>query len=137
MVATTARRLLLYANKHNKGHIVDRNLNRLIMASYYYCVSRNNYFWDRVLFFTRDLEKRGPLIHRVMIRFLSKTSDSIRFVYSHVCSQTQWLLFRAERPRDKLACKVGEKVPLRKERSHSSAEIWRHITAVAQAMAEL
>jgi hypothetical protein len=42
-----------------------------------------------------------------MVRYLVKANENIRFVYSQVASQTNWLLFRAERPRDKFAgCKL-------------------------------
>jgi len=101
VTATVFRRLKSYALRHNKMHIVERNQDRLVRASFLYAATSNNYLWDRVLHFSRDLLERGTLIHKTVLKFLCKADDYIRFVYSHVCSQTKWLSFRAERPRDK------------------------------------
>jgi len=101
VVATISRRLEVYARRHNRYHIVKGYLNQLIRVAYYYAVTKNDYLMDRILFFLRDLKKRGNLIHRVLLVFMSKRDANFRFVYSHVCSQAKWLLFRASRPRDK------------------------------------
>jgi hypothetical protein len=102
-VSTVFSRIKQYALRHNKMHIVERNQERLLKVSFLYATTGNSYLWDRTLHFTRNLEKLGPLIHKYMLRFLCKADDYIRFVYNHVCSQAKWLLFRAERPRDKSA----------------------------------
>lgn len=101
VVATISRRLEVYARRHNRYHEVKSNLNRIIRVSYYYAVSKNDYLMDRILYFLRNLKKRGMLIHRFLLVHMSKCDENFRFVYSHVCSQTKWLLFRAFRPRDK------------------------------------
>jgi hypothetical protein len=101
VVATISRRLEVYARRNNRYHIVRCYLNQIVRVAYYYAVTKNDYLMDRVLFFLRDLKKRGKLIHRVLLRFLSKRDENFRFVYSHVCSQAKWLLFRVSRPRDK------------------------------------
>jgi hypothetical protein len=106
VVSTVFSRLNAYARRHNEYRLVIRNQERLLKVSYYYAVTGNNYLWDRVLYFSRNLEKYGTLIHRAMIKFVQKADDYIRFVYSQVCFQTHWLLFRAERPRDK-SVKIG------------------------------
>jgi hypothetical protein len=101
--STIAKRLEWHCRRHNRNYIVDRNLKRIVSVSYLYAATKNNYLWDRVLFLSKDLEKNGPLLHRIFLKFLFKANDSIRFVYSHVSLQTKWLLFRVERPRDKFA----------------------------------
>jgi len=100
-VSTIARRLMVYAKGHNKSFIVRRHSKALLGAAAYYAFSKNAYFWDRVLFFCRDLQNRGKLIHRLRLFFSSKWDDNKRFVISQVIFQTNWLLFRAFRPRDK------------------------------------
>lgn len=100
-VSTIAKRLERRARHYNRNWVVDRNLQRIVMVSAYYSMTSNNYLWDRVLFFTKNLEKYGTLLHRVLLRFVLNIGESKRFVYSHVCSQAKWLLFRAERPRVK------------------------------------
>jgi hypothetical protein len=105
-VATATRRLEAYAMRHNKKAVVIKNRGRFLRAAYTYLVTGNSYLWDRVLFFSRNLEKRGTLIHRVSLKYLLKTDADVRFVYSHVCFQAKWLLFRALRPRDKSGTKV-------------------------------
>jgi hypothetical protein len=132
MVSTTARRLLLYARRHNSWQVLNKNLYRIVMASYLYVSTKNSYFWDRILFFSRNLEKNGPLIHRFMLRCLVRTNDSIRFVYGQVALQTNWLLFRAERPRDKFArwCtgNLGNKIYC------APVKVAGHITNLARAI---
>lgn len=102
-VSTVASRLINRCMYYNSMRVVERNIHRIVRVSFYYVISKNSWFWDRVLFFTKDLEKNGTRLHQTVVRFLSATDANKRFVYSHVCSQTQWLLFRAERPRDKSA----------------------------------
>lgn len=102
-VSTVASRLTNRCVHYNSMRLVERNMHRIVRVAYYYVISKNNWFWDRVLYFSKDLEKNGKRLHQMLLRFLSVTDANKRFVYSHVCSQTQWLLFRAERPRDKSA----------------------------------
>jgi len=100
-VSTISKRLVDYARKHNKWHVVKRFLKPILGCATYYCMTKNSHFWDRVLFFSRNLEKYGNLLHRVRLSFTSKMDDNKRFVYSQVSFQTNWLLSRALVPRDK------------------------------------
>jgi hypothetical protein len=104
VVATISRRLEVYARRHNHYRYVKSYLNQLVRVSFYYSVTKNDYLMDRILYFLRDLKTRGKLIHKLLLVFMSKRDANFRFVYSHVCSQTKWLLFRASRPRDKSLC---------------------------------
>jgi len=134
VTSTIAKRLEERCLYYNPMHIVLRNSARLVRVAFYYAFSHNNYFWDRVLFFTRNLEKYGTLLHKLLLRFLSKTDETKRFVYSHVCSQTQWLLFRAERPRDKSAKhsgKDGTSAGLRLWSTRTTMGGWMFDTALA------
>lgn len=99
--STIADRLIKYCRRHNEWKTIRRFLKPLFAAASYYAFTKNSYFWDRILFFSRNLEKMGKLIHKVRLFFSSKWDDNKRFVYSQVIFQTNWLLFRAPRPRDK------------------------------------
>jgi len=94
-IATISSRLKGYAFKHNSPHVVRRNFRRILRVSAYYAMTKNNYFWDRILFFTRNLEKYEKLLHRLLLFFLAKSDVSTRFVYNHAVFQAQWLLFRS------------------------------------------
>jgi len=103
LVATITDRLKNRALYYNDMRLVVKNSDRLVRAAYYYAVSKNAYFWDRILFFVKNLKENGNLISRFVLRWNLRTDAHKRFVYGHVCNQTKWLLFRAERPRDKSA----------------------------------
>lgn len=92
---------MLYARRHNTWKVVKRFSRGILGAAAYYAFTKNNHFWDRILFFCRDLQKRGSLIYRTRLYYSSKWDDCKRFVYSQVIFQTHWLLSRALRPRDK------------------------------------
>lgn len=100
-IATVTRRLLNYCRRHNSKRTVNRLSKQLVGAATYYVLSKNSYFWDRVLFFSRDLEKRGNLISKLRLFFSSKWDDDKRFVCSQALYQANWLLSRVYRPRDK------------------------------------
>jgi hypothetical protein len=100
-VSTIAHRAMVYARRHNKRYIVNRFSKAILGAAAYYAISKNSHFWDRFLYFCRNLQERGRLIHRLRLFFSSKWDDNKRFVISQVIFQTNWLLFRALRPRDK------------------------------------
>lgn len=106
VVATITDRIKNRALYYNDMRLVTRHSDKLVRAAYYYAVSRNSYFWDRILFFVKNLKENGNLISRFVLRWNLRTDANKRFVYSHVCNQTKWLLFRVERPRDKSAIKV-------------------------------
>jgi hypothetical protein len=99
--STICSRLLKYCRKHNDPKVVKKRLHDLMEASAYYAFTKNAYFWDRILFFSRNLERYKKPLRSLRIFFTSKWDDQKRFVYSHVTFQTQWLLFRALLPRDK------------------------------------
>jgi hypothetical protein len=100
-VATIAQRLEVYCRRHNKNFVVKRNLPRILRCASYYAMTKNAWYWDRILFFSRNLEKHGKRLLHLTIKYVNKGDDNKRFVYSQVSSQTNWLLFRAKRPRDK------------------------------------
>lgn len=101
VTSTIARRVMVYARRHNKAYLVRRYSKSILGAAAYYAMSKNSHFWDRILYFCRNLQKCGTLIHRLRLFFSSKWDDNKRFVISQVIFQTNWLLFRAFRPRDK------------------------------------
>jgi len=109
IISTVARKLLSYSRKHNKWWVVKKHFHSIVKAAYVYSISKNLWFWDRVLFFCRNLQSKGSLVHKYALKFLCKTDDNIRFVYSQVCLQTNWLLSQAKRPCDKSA--LNEKRP--------------------------
>jgi len=108
-VATVADRIIAYARRHNKNRVVHRFSKSLLGAAAYYVFTKNSHFWDRILFFCRNLEKRGNLVHRLRLFFSSKWDDHKRFVFSQVIFQTNWLLSRALGPRDKSLFFEGRK----------------------------
>jgi len=102
VISTVAKRLLKYCYRHNINRIVKKHLRPIVGAAAYYVITKDSHFWDRILFFARNLEKRGTLIHRLRLFYSSKWSDHKRFVISQVTFQTHWLLSRVLQPRDKL-----------------------------------
>jgi len=103
VISTIANRAFHRAVYYNGMKLALRSSERIIRAAFYYATSKNIYFWDRILFFLKNLKENGNLMSRFVLKWVLKTDENKRFVYSHVCSQTQWLLFRVERPRDKSA----------------------------------
>jgi hypothetical protein len=100
-ISTVYGRLKRYACSHNSWKIVRPRQRDILRAAAYYVLSKNSYFMDRILYFLRDLRKRGKLVHKTTLYFLCKSDADKRFVYGQVCFQTNWLIFRACRPRDK------------------------------------
>lgn len=101
VISTICSRIRAYSHRHNKFKTVLRFLPQLLRASTVYALTRNSYFWDRVLFVARDLATRGHLLHKISLYYLAKLDENKRFVYSQASYQAYWLLFRAKRPRDK------------------------------------
>jgi hypothetical protein len=100
--ATVYGRLKRYCNAHNGWRVTRRLLREILRAAAWYTISKNSYFMDRILFFLRDCRNYGKLIHKTTLHYVAKGSADKRFVYGQVCYQTNWLIFRACRPRDKL-----------------------------------
>lgn len=101
-VSTIFGRLKRYASAHCKNSIVNRYQRVILRAAAYYAISKNSYFMDRLLFLLRTLEKNGRSVHKLTLKFVAKGNADKRFVYGQVCYQTNWLIFRACKPRDKL-----------------------------------
>jgi hypothetical protein len=101
VLSTVSRRIQMYARRHNQKSIADRRAHDLVRASIYYCLTQNNWFWDRILFFCRNLEKNWKSIKTLTIKMLKKVDENKRFVYGQASLQANWLLFRVCRPRDK------------------------------------
>jgi hypothetical protein len=100
-VATVFSRLKRYAYAHNDRNIVLKLLRTILSAAAYYVLTKNSYFMDRLLFFLRNLKDNGRQVHRLTLKFLARCDADKRFVYGQVCYQTNWLIFRACKPRDK------------------------------------
>jgi hypothetical protein len=100
-VATVFGRLKRYTSAHNPVELVKPRLRDILRAAAYYVLSKNSYFMDRLLYFLRNLKSNGKLIHRTMLYYLARSDADKRFVYGQVCFQTNWLIFRAAKPRDK------------------------------------
>lgn len=120
VVSTILNRLINRARHYNDMRLVDCNSARLVRAAFYYAISKNSYFWDRILFFVKNLKENGKLIQTFVSRHILRTDAHKRFVYGHACNQAQWLLFRAERPRDKSAIMKRALPLLSFERSESA-----------------
>lgn len=101
MLSTVSRRLQYYARRHNHKGVADRRAHDLVRASVYYCLTKNNWFWDRILYFTRNLQKNWRHIRTLTIKMLKKVDENKRFVYGQASLQANWLLFRVCKPRDK------------------------------------
>lgn len=120
VVSTILNRLINRARHYNDWRLVESNSDRMVRAAFYYAISKNSYFWDRILFFVKNLKENGKLIQTFVSRQILKTDAHKRFVYGHACNQAQWLLFRAERPRDKSAIMKRALPLLSFERSESA-----------------
>lgn len=102
VVSTILRRLkFLIINRGNTIFEYRKRQNVLLRCASYYALSKNSYFWDRILALTKDLGANWRTISSLVHRFSSKLDDHKWFVHGHVCLQTQWLTSRALRPRDK------------------------------------
>jgi len=102
--ATIWRRLkFLIVRRHGIGEFNKRQ-NLYMKCCAYYALTKNIYFWNRLLSLSR--KKEGwKTVSGVLHGFSSKLDDNKWFVYGRVCLQTYWLTFRAVRPRDKSAFK--------------------------------
>jgi hypothetical protein len=103
VISTIFRRLKFWSLRHNSLKLVNINQNTLLKCSAYYALTKNVYFWNRLLFLTKDLGKNRKSVASLLFRFSQKLDAHKWFVYGHVCLQTQWLTSRAVRPRDKSA----------------------------------
>lgn len=106
VISTVFRRLKFWTLRRN--HIKDVNIaqNILLKCSAYYALTKNVYFWNRILALTKgNLNRNRGLVASLLHSVTSKLDAHKWFVYGHVCLQTQWLTSRAVRPRDKSATK--------------------------------
>jgi hypothetical protein len=102
VISTIFQRLMNYSRKHNGLRETRIRQSILLRVAAYYGLTKNSYFLDRALHLIRFLRKRFKVLSSLTHFFSSKLNANKRFVYSHVCYQTQWFTFRARRPRDKL-----------------------------------
>lgn len=102
VVATILNRLN-YRNRFYNKRRHRANPRLLAGIAFYYAVSKNTWFFDRILSMLKDFQHNEKAIKGLLAKFMSRTDDYTRFVYSQVCFQTHWLLFRGLRPRDKSA----------------------------------
>jgi hypothetical protein len=110
LVATLYRRIETRALVHNKRSEVVKRKKLLLQAAYYYAVSKNAWFFDRLMALSRNLERHHKSIHHLVRNFTSKLDENKRFVYSQVSFQTNWLTSRAlTRPRDKSTFKLSKR----------------------------
>lgn len=101
VIATIAARLQKRLKIHNTNHVVVKSRRLIIRSACYYAITKNAWFIDRFLHLSRNLESGKKSIEFLVCKFVSAMDDYSRFVYSQVCLQTNWLLLRASRPRDK------------------------------------
>jgi len=138
VVSTISDRAINRAKYYNEMRVVVSCSDLIVRAAYYYAISKNNYFWDRMLFFLKNLKENRKRIQTLVLRYVLRTDVHKRFVYGHVCNQTKWLLFRVERPRDKSALFKRALPLLSFERSESAFfKMGGIITDLAKAMSGL
>jgi hypothetical protein len=121
MVATIHRRLYFYASRHY-GHRTAGRMNKPLLAcASYYAVSKNSYYWDRLLALVR---KRVPArqISAHLSLFVRRLDDYRWFVYNRCCQQANWLTVRAVRPRGKSSLvSRGDRPPVREAYQQDAA----------------
>lgn len=103
VITTIHRRLRLWIVRHQSLSEYNKRQSLMLKAAAYYALSKNVYFWDRILFLSKELSRNWRTISKVLHRYTAKLDEHKWFVYGHVCMQTQWLTLRALRPRDKSA----------------------------------
>jgi hypothetical protein len=108
VISTIFRRIFFWSRRNNEIHQCNVRQSLLLKCAGYYALSKNSYFWDRVLALSKDLRANYRTITRLLHRYSHKLDAHKWFVYGHVCLQTQWLTSRAVRPRDKSAFKTSE-----------------------------
>lgn len=108
VVSTIYRRMRRYIARFNPIHQCNINQSLLLKCAGYYAISKNNYFMDRILVLFKNVKDNQKSIKKILHRFCHKLDDNKWFVYGHVCLQTQWLTFRARKPRDKSSFNKSE-----------------------------
>lgn len=101
IIATLVRRFRNIAMRKTPHGVVVRFKELLVKAAYYYAVSKNDWFHGRLVELLKHFGENRKTIHGITIKYLAKTDDYTRFVYSQVYFQTNWLFSRALGPRDK------------------------------------
>jgi len=101
VTATILDRLRKRATQYNNHKVVNKHRSLLTGAAYYYSISKNSWFLDRVLALLKNLEENQRIIWKILKKFLCTLDENKRFVYSQVYFQTNWLYTRALAPRDK------------------------------------
>jgi len=104
VISTIFRRLKFWVLRRSKLHEWNIRQNLMLKCSAYYAITKNSYFWDRILALTKtSISKAWRTVSSLLHSVSSKLDEHKWFVYGHVCLQTQWLTHRALRPRDKSA----------------------------------
>jgi hypothetical protein len=142
VVSTIHRRLFFYVSRRLKSKVRAGKLNKLLLAcSAYYALTKNVYFWDRLLAMLRSGVSREKISS--CLRARSRTLDDYRwFVYNRCCQQANWLTSRAVRPRDKSSLKLTDRCgPARGHTEKSKRQfeydaIWYTFTKVSQMTSE-
>jgi len=101
VTSTIFKRIFSYSVAKNGLQVTRIRQAQLFRCAAYYSLSKNSYFWDRVITMVKDLGKNYNSLSRIAHKFSFKLDAPTRFVYGHICYQIQWLTFRAVKPRDK------------------------------------
>jgi hypothetical protein len=101
VISTIFQRLMSYSRRRNGQRETNIRQSILLRVAAYYAMSKNTYFMDRVIYLLKNLKSTWKILSRITHSFSFKLDANKRFVYSHVCFQTQWFTFRAVKPRDK------------------------------------
>lgn len=109
VISTLFRRLKFWTLRKNSLGEFNKRQAILLKACGYYALTKNDWFWNRILALTRvSLCDRWRTIKSLLHSVSHKLDAHTWFVYGHVCLQTQWLTSRALRPRDKSAFSKSE-----------------------------
>jgi predicted DNA-binding protein len=101
VVATINNRALKWVGRHQAIRNARKLRGVISSASYIYAITKNLWFWDRFLYLSKNLARNAQVLRGIIKKYLGRLDDYTRFVHSQVTIQTNWLLFRASRPRDK------------------------------------
>lgn len=103
LTSTISQRALEWVLRHNgkDWKHARRHKDLIVRYSYLYAVTKSKWLWDRFLFLSKNIVENRKVLHGIHRKFLKRQDDYIRFVHNQCTFQSNWLLFRAKRPRDK------------------------------------
>lgn len=136
IVATVLQRLkqIVYCKNGHRGVVSHSKL--LLKAAYYYAVSKNDWFRARFVELSKSIGENYKAMHGLTSKFLAKTDDYTRFVYSQVYFQTNWLYSRARWPRDK-SIFFSKSSTFQKSGLKETREQWRALRTVSVRISSL